>query len=738
MNNTLRILISLLILSLAIYIKVSDFPVVKQMQLKVFDTFQKKYPRKYSEDLPIKIIDIDDQSLEKIGQWPWPRSILAKMVGRLNSAGVATIAMDIVFSEEDRTSPKHILKLWNKEDKLSYLLNELPDHDELFAESIGQANVVTGFVLTDDISSKFADEKAGFSYVGNNPTPFLSRYRGYVTNLKILERPATGNGALNSVTDEDGIIRRIPLVLITASTFVPSLSAETLRVAQGASSYIIKSVGASDEKSFGTNSGITSVKIGHYEIPTDATGKLWLYYTEYTEDRYIPAWKVLDDKHDISSLEGHIVFIGTSSEGLRDIRATPLNPTSSGVEVHAQAIEQILTEEYLKRPDWMHGAEIILMVFVGLVLIIMMSQLSALWGALFTLLSLGGSLGFSWYAFLKYKLLIDPVTPGIAIALIYLSESLIRIVSTEKEKKQVRDAFSHYMSPALVAQLAKNPESLKLGGETKELTLLFCDIRGFTTISEQFDAHSLTHFINQFLTPMTTIILDRNGTIDKYMGDCIMAFWNAPLDDENHARNAGISALEMLDALEELNTQQEIEAKEAERKFIPINIGIGLNTGSCCVGNMGSDQRFDYSVLGDDVNLASRLEGQSKTYGVNIVIGENTYKKVNDLATLELDLIQVKGKTEPARIFTLLGKEELKNSSNFKLLQKEFNTALELYRSKEWNKAKQSLKKCKDIANKIEKININSLFELYESRIKEFENNPPPKNWDGVFVAISK
>ncbi|MDA0781619.1 MAG: adenylate/guanylate cyclase domain-containing protein [Rickettsiales bacterium] len=737
MNNTLRILISLLILSLAIYIKISDFRIVKQMQLKVFDTFQQKYPRQYT-DQPIKIVDIDDESLEELGQWPWPRSIMADLVDRLNEAGVAAIAMDIVFSEEDRTSPKHILSLWKKEDKLSYLLDELPDHDTLFADSISGANVVTGFVLNNDISGKFAQSKAGYSYAGNDPSPFLSRFRGYITSLKILEDAANGNGALNSIVDDDGIIRRIPLVLITASTFVPSLSAEALRIAQGASTYIIKTAGASGETSFGTNSGITSVKIGHLEIPTDRTAKLWVYYTQYTQERYIPAWKVLDPDYDLSHLEGNIIFIGTSSEGLRDIRATPLNPAANGVEVHVQALEQMLTGDFLNRPDWVHGAEIAMMVAVGLTLIIMMSKLSALWGALFTLLSLGGSLAFSWYSFLEYKTLIDPVIPGIAISLIYLSESLIRYISSETEKKQVRNAFSHYMSPALVEQLAKNPDSLKLGGETKELTILFCDIRGFTTISEQFDAHSLTHFINRFLTPMTTIILDKKGTIDKYMGDCIMAFWNAPLDDENHAQNACLSALKMLDALVELNSRQEKEAKEAGRKFIPINIGIGLNTGNCCVGNMGSEQRFDYSVLGDDVNLASRLEGQSKTYGVNIVIGENTKKKIDDMATLELDLIQVKGKTEPVRIFTLLGDKELKISDNFKLLSDDFNKMLHEYRSQNLKKSKSLLRSCKTHAAKITAINIEGLFELYEERIKEFEKNPPPKDWDGVFIATSK
>jgi len=742
--------ISILVLFLAYIIISEDFAIAKQIRLKVFDTFQKKNPRKFSPQ-PVRIIDIDNESLRRIGQWPWPRSTMAKIVDRLNDNGVAAIAMDIVFAEQDRTSPKSIISLWGKEKELSYLKDEIRDHDELFAESISRANVVTGFTLNDTISNKFAIPKAGYSYTGDdNPSMFLPRFRGYETNLKMFEEVATGNGAFNSSDDEDHILRKIPMAFITASTFVPSLSAEALRIAQGAPSYLFKTTGAQSELHVAGLKGITHIKIGHFEIPTDRYGNFWLYFTNEDDPfeknkakdwRYIPAWKILDEKQDISFLEGNIVFVGTSAEGLRDIRATPLNSRTNGVELHVQALEQILTGDFIYRPDWLDGFELTIMVITGFILIFVIPRISPVLGALFMFSSVGGAIAFSWQAFYadpEYRLLFDPVIPIVAVVLVYLSESISSYINSENEKKQVRNAFSHYMSPALVKKLAENPDSLKLGGETKELTLLFCDIRGFTTISEQFDAHSLTNFINKFLTPMTTIILDKQGTIDKYMGDCIMAFWNAPLDDELHARNACISALEMLDALIVLNQQQEVEAKEAGRKFIPINIGIGLNTGSCCVGNMGSDQRFDYSVLGDDVNLASRLEGQSKTYGVSIVIGENTKNKISDMATLELDLIQVKGKTEPVRIFTLLGKEELKSTNKFKQIESEFNKMLKEYRSQNWEKAQTLLNSCKKKESLIEEFNIEGLFELYEDRIKEFIKSPPPKDWDGVFIATSK
>ena len=314
-----------------------------------------------------------------------------------------------------------------------------------------------------------------------------------------------------------------------------------------------------------------------------------------------------------------------------------------------------------------------------------------------------------------------------------MSSSLVSYLRSESERTQVKGAFSRYMSPALVEQLARHPEKLKLGGELREMTLLFCDIRGFTTISEQFDPHGLTHFINRFLTPMTELILERQGTIDKYMGDCIMAFWNAPLDDAEHARNACRSALAMHARLKELNAEWEAEAKAENRRFIPVRIGIGLNTGPCCVGNMGSDQRFDYSVLGDDVNLASRLEGQSKTYGADTVIGPRTRECAPEYAALELDLIKVKGKTVPVRIHALLGGEELRADPAFRALEEKHGRMLAAYRSKDWDAAEALLEECRTAP-----FALKTLYDLYAGRIDVYRETPPPLDWDGSFAATSK
>jgi adenylate cyclase len=344
-----------------------------------------------------------------------------------------------------------------------------------------------------------------------------------------------------------------------------------------------------------------------------------------------------------------------------------------------------------------------------------------------------GAAEFSWYGFTRRHMLIDPLFPSLTVFAVYFSSSIISYLKSESERRQVKGAMSRYMSPALVDQLAKHPEKLRLGGETREMTFHFCDIRGFTTISEQFDPHGLTVFINRFLTPMTDIILQHQGVIDKYMGDCIMAFWNAPLDDAEHARHACEAALKMHERLDALNAELEREAKEAGRKFIPIHIGTGLNTGKCVVGNMGSDQRFDYSVLGDDVNLASRLEGQSKTYGVGIVIGPRTRSSAPEFAALELDLIKVKGKTVPVNIYALLGTADLARREDFQRQVLAHGRMLEAYRSGRWDEAVSFIEECRRGPAALP-----ALYALYESRIAAYRQAPPPADWDGAFTATSK
>jgi adenylate cyclase len=883
-----------------ISLRIWDPLALQQLRALVFDTYQRIEPRQYDPGLPVRIVDIDNASLARIGQWPWPRTDLADLVYRLAESGAAAIALDIVFAEPDRSSPEQALRRWPATLEVLALRESaavLPSHDRLFAEAIEGLPVVTGFVLTHDeaevpkedaslidggrafVGSMVAEaeetlgsivgtgeplEKVGLAVAGDDPGLFVPKFSHAVTNLPVIEESSAGNGALNSTPDFDQVLRRVPLLVSLEGKVYPSLSAEALRVAQGASTIIIKSSGASGVEAYGEQVGVHAVRIGDFEIPTDGSGRLLVHFTEFHEERYIPAWEVLADDFDPARVAGQIVFIGTSASGLHDIRATPLNPAVPGVELHAQAIEQILTGDFLYRPAFADAMELFYMIVLGGLLILLLRR----FGAVMSFVIGGGATVLvvfgAWKAFELKGWLVDPVQPSIMVFCVFVAAEGVSFFLSESERRQVRSAFKQYLAPELVDQLAANPENLKLGGEQREMSVMFCDVRGFTTISEYYkdDPEGLTALINRFLTPMTDVVLHHGGTIDKYIGDSIMAFWNAPIEVPAHAAGACQAALDMHAGLAPLNAAIEqgrtdsatqspqVEdgsleqlrdaaergvvkaqyslakayrddpalqsdeglakvwferaarqgyapaqrnlgmsfAKEEGRDhdtdeaifwlslalqqgltgFVPVlerlrdaadrdtlteidarvrswvpkaegkagirfDIGIGINTGPCVVGNLGSNQRFDYSVLGDAVNLASRLEGQSKTYGVPIIIGETTQAQVPDFATIELDLIAVKGKREAVRIHALLGPPAQARTEEFQAFKALHERFLQAYRAQEWGDALKMLRVCGQADLKLAE-----LYDMYESRIASLQANPPGPDWDGVFVATTK
>jgi adenylate cyclase len=734
-----RWLAPIAVLGLALGLRILEPGPVQELQLRVFDAFQRLAPRPY-QDVPVRIVDIDDASLERLGQWPWSRVKVAELVSRLFGMGASVVVFDAVFAEPDRTSPMRLLDGVSGlavSAKLRRELEQLPDHDSVLAQAFAEGHVVTGFVFTNDDSGREPNPKAGFGY-GGDPFVHLPERRGTVVNLPGLELAAAGNGAFTVDPDPDGIHRRVPLIFSRAGSLYPSLAAEAVRVASGATSYGVKTAGSSGEASFGKSTGITQVRIGEdFLVPTNSRGEIWVWYTAPVPGRYVPAWEVLAGTLDPAKIEGHIVLIGTTAAGLRDIRSTPLDPVAPGVSVHAQIIEQILLGEYLERPDWATGAEVLYLLLLGTLLALLIPRVGAVGTALLGVGGIAIALALSWHAYHAWHWLLDPVYPALATLGVYLVGSLQNFLQSEVQRRQVRGAFSRYLSPTLVDELAANPERLRLGGEMRDMTLLFCDVRGFTTISEQLDPHALTSLVNRFLTPMTDIILARRGFIDKYMGDCIMAFWNAPLDDAEHPMHACESAFAMVEALKTLNEKLAAETGAGGHQLPPLAVGIGLNTGMCCVGNMGSDQRFDYSVISDEVNLASRLEGQSKTYGVSIVMGENTRVRVPELAALELDLIRVKGKNRPVRIYTLLGPRELAAREPFRELVRAHDAMLAAFRGQRWDEALSALSRCRRLAGEIE-LDLDDPYALYKQRIADFRASPPPPDWDGVYVAHTK
>ena len=661
--------VPLAILFAAIGVRWYDPPVLNDLRHLTFDQFQRLEPRPYT-DAPVRIVDIDDTTLAKYGQWPWPRSRTAELVTKLGKAGAAAVAFDVVFAEPDRTSPSEISKSWGlspDDPALAGIKDKVADPDEILAQAISKVPVVLGFVLTNGATEQKLRKKGSFAAIGRNPLTLVRQFAGGVASLDILQQKAAGNGSINVVPDRDGIVRRVPLILGVKGTLMPSLAAEALRVAQGAKTYVVKSSGAQGQQSIfdALRASVGELRIGNFPVETDQAGQIWLHDTGHVKARYVPAWKVLDGEP--FDVKGRIVFIGTSAPGLGDLRSTPNQPVIAGVEIHAQAIEQIVTQDFLVRSPWANEIEVFALFVIGLLMIWLLPRVGPLGCAALGGLAIGLAGLAALFSYRDYGLLFDPVYPGAASFGVYVAGLLLSYQRSDVERKRVRDAFGHYLAPELVERLAADASQLKLGGEIREISLLFCDVRDFTSIAESMDAEQVTALLNRFLTPMTEAVLGHEGTIDKYIGDSIMAFWNAPLDDPMHAKHAFDAALEMRRRLADLNAELMAQWGN-DAGFQPIRIGIGLNTGPCCVGNLGSAQRFNYSAMGDDVNLASRIEGVTKIYGLDILIAESTRALAPEYATVEIGDVRVKGKASAVRLHALIGGPDLAQKPNYQAL----------------------------------------------------------------------
>ena len=757
--------IAMIIGSIAVYYN-DPFP-VQFVRAKTFDFFQKMKPREIPppQGKPVTIVDLDENSLAEIGQWPWSRDIVAKMVNNLTQMGAILVAFDIVFAEPDPMNPSLIAtSLKGIDDDMKAKLSLLPDNDTILAKTIKKSRVILG--QAGFWEEREADIKApppikkSIAIKGKKPNPYISQFPSLVRNIPIIEKFAAGHGVFTVVPEPDGIVRRVPTLFDYKGDLYTALSVEIMRVAfrrptilVSADAAGIKSIGIASKRMFPPKGLI---------LPTDRNGRVWPYFSKSDPSKYISARDVLAGNVKPEMVRGKLIIVGTSAAGLLDIRSTPIDPVIPGVEIHAQVIEAAMHGEYLSRPNYFNVAEMFLIIVGGLLMVILVPWIGAKWTMLLFFTVTGSAAATSWFLFAGIDfqpfpemlpalalqsdggLLFDAGFAAASILLLYTTLTYTGYAKEEAQRRQTRDAFSKYLSPDMVERVAGDPSSLKLGGDKRDLTLLFCDVRGFTTISEQFDAVGLTSLINKLLTPLTNAILARQGTVDKYMGDCIMAFWNAPLDDNEHEYNGCVSALAMLAEMQPLNDQLEIEAAEEGRKHIPLKVGLGLNSGECVVGNMGSDQRFDYSVLGDTVNLAARLEGQSKSYGMNVVLGPTTREVIKDrLATIDLDFIQVKGKTSGTYIYGLMGDADVLTDPAFISLQKLISDAMDSYRTQDFDKAGEMFKEIRVLGDDEHKpwkldANLGVLCDLYDERIAEYKINPPAEDWDGVFIATTK
>jgi adenylate cyclase len=725
-----RVVCLALLIGVAV-LRIADPAPIEELRVRTFDTFQRLGPR-VKTARPVTIVDIDEPSLEKFGQWPWPRTLIADMVIKLTELGAVAIGFDIMFAEPDRLNPDVAAASFrNLDEETRAKLRALPSNDQVLADAMRRSRVILGETGLPQVYAELDKTLpvTGLAMLGEDPQRFMLEFPGLLRNTPVLEQAASGRGLLTIKPERDGIIRRVPMITQAQDTTMPSLSFEMLRVVTGTDTIVIKT---------DKDAGMQSIRVGGFQIPTDPNGQLWVHFAHHDPQIVVSAAAVLEGKIAPEKINGKLILVGTSAAGLNDIKTTPVDAAMPGVEIHAQVLESALTRAVLSQPYYGPAAEFFAALVLGLLVIAFAPMFGPITLVVVGALFAGLLIGTSWYFYTQHRLLIDFTYPLLSTTLIYLTLIFTSFVREQAQRRQIRSAFGQYLSPALIEQLAQSPEKLVLGGEEREMTIMFSDVRGFTTISESYkhDPQGLTSLMNRFLTPLTNAILARKGTIDKYMGDAIMAFWNAPLDDKEHQLNACEAAVDMLERIDVLNKEREREAQDGGHAYIPINVGVGLNTGTCVVGNMGSDLRFDYSVLGDSVNLASRLEGQSKEYGFPIIVGSKTALAVKDrFAILELDFIMVKGKKEPEVIYAIAGRDDTAQSGRFQRLRNLTIEMLACYRSRDWEGALAAIERGRrtDEAHALE-----LLYNLYEARIHGYQKNQPPEDWNGAFALLTK
>lgn len=824
--RVLQLALPLLVLLGGMALRVADPGLLEELRLRVFDHLQLVRPRPYLE-APVVLVDIDDESLERVGQqWPWPRWLMAELIGRLQGAGAAAIAVDILFAEQDRTSPSVLLERLPQGALRRQLADYLAasgglDYDARLAEVIGRGGVVAGFMAGEvpDREPRL-EPKAGFSIAGADIRPFVRRQPSVVLPLPGIAAAAAGIGSLAVIADSDGIVRRVPLIyryddfvqppqppcsvapgsarpaagagelapapgtgpLSCEPLLLPALALEAVRVRDGAKGFQVTASNASGIPGLGARTGIVAVRVGRSEpVPTDASGALWLYDTGPRPERSYPAWKVLADAFEPERVAGRIVVLGAGASGLGDRHRTGQRGHMPGPELHAQIAEQLLTRSFLQRPDFSLGLELVYMALLGTIVLSgftlrqrgAAAALSAfrgrqgIRGSLAFALVIAIALVLSWYAFTAFGWLLDPVYPTLIGVLTFLAALFATYLATEVERmsaeferRRTRESLSRYMSKELVDVVVEQPELIE-PPRYREITTMFCDVRGFTDMSSRLDNPKMMfeRVINPFLAETSRIVMDEcHGIIDKYLGDGFMAFWNAPHDVPNHAREACLATIKMRRAMiginARLNADAELQAAynahlkpgEAPAK-VHMRIGVGINTGETGVGNMGWERRADYSLVGQPVNLAARLEGQCKTFGVDAVIGEDTWREAQGLAMLEIGEVQVKGEGRALRVFTLVGDDALASTPEFQRLAEAHARMRAAYDAGDLDAAARALAECRrealalplDEAEAVARDSVLGLYSTYAASIEEARREGlAAAGWSPVFVAKTK
>lgn len=682
---TKRILLSawtaVITLSVVIGIRVQDPQFVESVRLRYFDTVIAN--RSVTEN-NIWAINIDESALERHGQWPFNRSVYAELINQLYDRGAGLVVFNVLMPEPDRQGG-----------------------DTALVKTLNQWPVILSSVPAE--STRNTPRKPGAAILNPEYLDRIVGYPGIIVNTSKVEAAAAGVGISNTLPEIDGVNRRLPLVVDVDGVLYPSIALETLRVAAGDSNFQIRL----------NELGVERLRIPKFgSVATDSLGRIWI---DWSQGFNQVSMTDLPEK-----FNDGVVVVGVTAAGVSNPVPTAIGPVPPH-HLHAVVIATVMNGVLIERPDWADGLELLVLTIGGLLIIIL-----ARWtyvGMAWTVISIVGVGVASWYLFSRHLWLLDATAPVAVFFIVALHAYLVKFLSEFLQKQQIKRQFGTYLSPAMVERLQRNPELLTLGGESRELSIMFTDVRGFTTISEHYgaDVQGLTKIMNRYMTAMTAKIIENGGTLDKYIGDAQMAFWNAPLDDADHAKNAVRTGLQMMESLNEFN-------REIEREGVPaFGMGLGINTEVVVVGNMGSTQRFDYTCLGDGVNLASRLEGQSKPYGVKIVLGPKTAEQVRDeFFVLELDTIAVKGKTQGATISTVL--ERLAGSADYETGRRRHEEMLQEYRARHFETA---IDLCYNLMGEFDG-QMNHYYEMWIERCREMKLAKLPTDWDGVYRAASK
>lgn len=675
---------ALITLTVVVGVRFADPSFVESVRLSYFDELIKSQPAK---EVPIHTVNIDEATLDKYGQWPFPRDIYANIIKELYARDAGLVVFNVLMPEKDR---------FGKDAVLANVLKENP----VVLPAIGATK------------AKNIDHGSPVQIIGQDPKGKVVEYPGLINSVPAIAELAAGVGIVNTFPETvDGAVRRMPLVIFAGDNLHPTLSLETLRVATNDKIQVKIS-----------DMGVEALRIPQVgKFNTDDLGRIWI------------DWSVTPTEHSMADLpksfNKEIVVVGLSAAGL----ANPVSTAKGEVwpqYLQASVMGTMLSGSSIQRPGYADDLELAAIAVAGLLMIFLMRWTYV--GLATTVVIVGGGIAGSIYAYSSLSFLFDSTAFAVGTTLVALHAYMVKFVSEFLQKQQIRKQFSSYLSPDLVAKLIKDPSLLKLGGEEKELSIMFTDVRGFTSISEHYgkDVQGLTKIMNRYMTAMTRKILENHGTLDKYIGDAQMAFWNAPIDETKHCKDAVKAALEMLGDLDAFNKEV------GEEGVPPFGMGIGINTGNVVVGNMGSDQRFDYTCLGDAVNLASRLEGQSKNYGVLIVLGPITAERLGDeYFTVELDCIAVKGKKEGVTIYTVFyNPTSPEKWSDWTGSREKHNQMLSAYRTQQWSSAAKMVMELQGSFDG----QMDNYYELWLERIEEMQNADLPDNWDGVFRAQSK